>query len=438
MSKKLISRDAILIIATVFLILFITLGFAYIQVNDNGKLKLNDNGKSALKTLFAFSKKRPPLSESERNIKYDAIFAAVLERNPELQITWHPVKDETNGYRQWLMFKKQVVQDMTNENGTSSFHEELNAILSDSPEWDYDGASALMAKYSDLLDEMTAIGQLPDASAAGIPLQELGEFTSIIEARELVRLLMAGSRFAAESNDTQLALSRLNAASQISSYYQSVEASSFTDATIGIVSRLHVLESNMQHILPNLELSPAELSALRQNWQNKNATVSMQTLIRSEFSIGMRSSLIPIITNGAHNGLDISEEDTDALYDAIAQQALSAIQQLDNLSERDLYKLQQSGLKSLDKSSYEYLSSDALEVLALNSTDTYTSYLNGILRTQVVYNQHDAAMAFLANEPIPVEPITGKPYIFDQSTNTLSLPDDDMLKSYEIKPIKLP
>lgn len=376
-------------------------------------------------------------SKAELKAKYDDIFAAVIERNPELRTKWRPVKDESNRFLQWEMLRKRVMLEMADVDGELSFKKDLDAIFSDEKEWDYDEASVLMAKYSDLLDEMTTIGLLKESSVAGIPIEELNDFLSITRARGFIEFLLAGARFAVESNDRQLAINRLNAAANLSANYQSVEVSSALNISVDLVSHLEVIEFSMLYILPTLALEPFEISELRQNFQNKSVEDNFKTLMRGEFTIAMRAIIIPLVENGPSHGSEDEVKDTEALYDAIAQGYLAISKGIDGLSERDILELQKGELSRLASGFFENLSQNALSLTG-NYFMGIDSYPEMLVRADGVYNQYAAAMAVLANETVPLELITGKPYIFDAETRTLSLPQDDLLNSLEIKPLRIP
>ena len=65
-------------------------------------------------------------------------------------------------------------------------------------------------------------------------------------------------------------------------------------------------------------------------------------------------------------------------------------------------------------------------------------YGKGWARAEARDRQYAAAFAIMEGQDPPVDLIMEKPFVYDEVTRTLSMPDDPALEGLEIKPIKLP
>jgi hypothetical protein len=63
------------------------------------------------------------------------------------------------------------------------------------------------------------------------------------------------------------------------------------------------------------------------------------------------------------------------------------------------------------------------------------AWSKGWVRSQIVLHLQNAAFAYLRGEPLPNEPITGKPFVWDEASQSVKLPDDERLKDIEVKPL---
>lgn len=375
-------------------------------------------------------------TKAERELEYDLIFTEILRRNPGLEPEWKDLPDGENGFLQWNALINRLAKGMTDADGELIFSKELDIILSDEGEWDREEAAALMAKYADLLDEMTAIGLLENSSSAGIPPENRSSENSSIN-RSAVSFMLAGARCAAESGDTELAIARLKASSGISEHYNKIETSSFIDATVGVVCKLSTLTSSIENVLPNLELNQKEFSELRKSLRPDKLDLTIANMIRGEAVVAMRGLVIPAVEQGSLDGFKIDIQDSDAFYDAAAQYYLSAANQVEGLTNREILVHFSAEENDSPIEAPAHLSETSRYLYSMLDV-SIEAYYSSLSRSYLRNSQFDAAFAILANEEAPLESITGKPYVFDEITQTLSQPDDPLLEGMNLEPIKLP
>jgi hypothetical protein len=66
------------------------------------------------------------------------------------------------------------------------------------------------------------------------------------------------------------------------------------------------------------------------------------------------------------------------------------------------------------------------------------SWRKGMEKSQHTHGLHSAAFQILKGNTAPVDPVWGKPYQWDPSTRTLSMPDAPEFGGMDIRPVVLP
>ena len=98
------------------------------------------------------------------------------------------------------------------------------------------------------------------------------------------------------------------------------------------------------------------------------------------------------------------------------------------------------GAKEIDALSEE--NSKKVSMIDSSIADTFyvgvSSYAKSIVRFEARFRQFDAALAHLAGEEMPVELLTGKPFLYDKDLNLIYSADDDILYEIDLKPVSLP
>lgn len=370
-------------------------------------------------------------SRAEREREYDAIFAALLARFPELEPEWKNVPDERNGFLRLYGFLDSLEMGSGGESSKPLFHSALTETGYYGDDWDSEKASELCSQYAELIDELTLIGLLEQQSSAGVPISKLANFENAINIRYCNDLLLASARYTATQGDVEVAMERLNASFGIADHLLDIETPSLLHNTVGIVMQLKASSAMVEKVLPYLSLNQEDIVTLRKNFNTSELNRDAVKLWRGEFMVAGRALLIPELYKGNRKMVRI-----ESTADVYAQIFSNALGEIEGLSDQELFALNDSEINIFNISNIEIGPHVDVEILP-NIADSFKPYHNGFLRSYVVTQQHDALLAILAGEKIPIEPFTGQPYIYDEETQTLSLPDDPRLESMKVKPISL-
>jgi hypothetical protein len=66
------------------------------------------------------------------------------------------------------------------------------------------------------------------------------------------------------------------------------------------------------------------------------------------------------------------------------------------------------------------------------------AWVHAWTRGRIEALQAQAAFAVALGEEMPIEPISGKPFVFDPASNTVMMPVDPPPNGFELKPVKVP
>lgn len=364
---------------------------------------------------------------------YDAMFARVLARNPDLVPTWKSVPDEKNGFLQWLEFceKRSPGEDVTSVDLT--LDDELSDMINGLSEWDREMVKKHLDAHSDLLDEVTRIGIIDDQSTSGVAVDRWVWFSANF-TKQCADLLCADARVAAEEGDAERAELRINAALGLAKHHSQIETPSLMSETVAILIQISVLGASVEHVIPALDLSPGEI----RQWRDTLKPVTNEDfseVMRGEFYASTRGMLIPILLSYNSRSSEVKISDPEVLCDAFAQNYLHQMSQIRAANPQKLYQ-NTAGLHE-DFTPTSQLSKEAQTVYD-DSRLGVSVWGKGFTRAQAIYRYHDAALAIAVGDKPPADLITGKPFLFDPQTRVISFPDDPMLKELAVGPIKVP
>ena len=263
--------------------------------------------------------------------------------------------------------------------------------------------------------------------------------------RDLLNLLLISSRLNADSGDSKLAQLQTKAALGSSEHLLNAENGTFINSLVWVARQKQVMELHGKHILPNIELNSNDSAEGPYQIVPYDPKSVLSNTMSGEL-IDILKTIIPFVETDTLHTEKLTPDDTistpividdkDAFYDAITQGYLSFIQQIESASERGLFEIALlPNLQAFPKAP-DHLSENASYYYQLMSGNPIP--LSRLLEPYVAQNHHNAAVAMMAGEQAPIEPVTGKPYIFNEETREFSLPDDPLLEGMESKPIKLP
>ncbi|BDS07914.1 hypothetical protein NT6N_29540 [Oceaniferula spumae] len=425
------SQRSVCILGAVFLLVAALVGWKVRHEKSELRPKLALRDAPDLRSLSRSNRAEDRHRAKKLKADYDAIFAAVLERNPGLVPKWKSVPDEENGFLHWLLF----LEKSRGTDGMASFDfpEDVSEILSDPEKWNAEIIKAYVEKHADLLEELTRIGLLTGQSTYGIS-PDRWSFMEANIAKQSAEILCADARLAAESGDGDRALLRIKAVIGLSNHQGLVETPTLIAATVAILVKLTALEESMNHVLPALDLKQEDYAQWRQVL-SPDPMMKFTDFLRGEGYGGMRGLVIPVVSNNT----DFSEKDhipdPDALYDAITQGYLHAMKRAESTSYLDHWQ-HHVGERWFTETP-ENLSDQSVEIYhTLNMG--WDVYSKGWARAVALFRRYDAAFAILEGREPPMEVLTGKPFVYDSQTRVLDFPDEEILEGIKADELKLP
>lgn len=359
----------------------------------------------------------------------EALHRRVLERYPELAVPDKNVPPERNGFLKWLEFGERFENGATKGSKSFPIPGELLKHLSHDGPWDAAAAKAWLTQEKALIDEIRAIGLMPEQSIGGIDVDRYA-FMPARLAKGASDALLLDARLAAGESDVTRALESIQAAKGIATHHGKVETPSLLAVTVQILVDLQVNSYALTEIMPALpagRLDPAAWeSALR---PTVVAPDEYARIMKGEWNVTARQYLLPMLC-------DITDpkypSDPDALIDHHAgyfSQIVHAYQGHTVSEWPDIAVTTFPDDSHLSRSSRQL--SEQLFV-------GERAWSKGLLRAQSATALTQAAFAVMKGEPLPSDPIHGLPYRWDAATRTLSAPDSPVFEEMALKPVTVP
>ena len=434
MSRKKRSPIVYVAVGTLLVVGVISIGGYYSEKSkdEESELSVKDdvNVRSMTRSGHEAGKRRTKYTQAD----YDAIFADILARYPELEPEWRSVPDEKNGFLQWLLFCENL-GDKGAESPLLDLPEEVKKMLDTQYEWDPVVMKAFFDENQEMIAELVRIGLLEEQSSKGISTSRFdGKYAGT--ARQCGQILCAGARLAAEEGDYGQALTVTQAALGLARH-QEMESPTFVSASVSTLLHLTVRGEVVENILPAMKLTETEYA----QWQERlmrRPDPPLANLVKGEFWAVGSNLLVPGITKflETHNK---EIPDMDAFYDAFAKSYVDVIPQIDSASMLELWINKEvisepeipTALSNESKELYAGL-------IGNGNVDAWNGYANQLVRSEARYRYYDAAFAILAGKEPVNELLTDLPFEFDPETRILSFPDDSRLDGLGIKELRLP
>ena len=357
----------------------------------------------------------------------EASYQRLLLRFPELGVPLRTVPDDRNGFLKWVEFSEKFKKD--HDYKSIEFPKQIDDYLNQRGAWNSESARAWLAQQKPLLDEIRAIGLLPERSVNGIAVERWG-FTPARLARGCEQVLVIDARLHAEMGDAAAALESIRAAKGFADLFSEVESPSLLSATVNILLQIDLERRVLHEILPALpsgDVNPADWEAVLNPTVHPPAEFAR--LMKGEWSVGSRQFLLPMLLNAEDPNLP---SDPGELLDAYSLNFLEIARVHEAADIKDLPTL---GMPPASNSGdLSRTSRQAFESLSIGSM----AWRNGWDRVQSSSAMTQAAFAIMKNQPIPRDPVYGRPYRWDPATRQLSMPAGEAFDTMQIKPITVP
>ncbi|RYD20116.1 MAG: hypothetical protein EOP88_16345 [Verrucomicrobiaceae bacterium] len=357
-------------------------------------------------------------------------YERILARYPELAM--EPGKEvpaERNGLLKLTELFKRLGNGTTGEMVYVPYPVDLKSPFTKNQPWDEAAASTCVEANRALIDELKTIGRMTESSMAGKDPSdwERGLAGNSTKAAEL---LMLDARLAAGRGDIAGALESIRAARGLADHLGGGDASmmhGIFSASINSKISSFVFSS----ILPTIPAGQVDAAA----WQAAmNPTVHQPSdfarTLRADWNSGLANHLLPMFSDTSDSSVP---RDADLVVEVYTRHVLESAKQAESLGMRDLEN-NPPPVASADHLSRRGRSYAQMLGMTADSFD-----MRGIWeRQQAGAGLTQAAFAMMNGQPVPNDPVSGKPYQWDPATRKLSMPDIPRYQKTSIKPITVP
>ncbi|WP_265595153.1 hypothetical protein [Haloferula sp. BvORR071] len=359
----------------------------------------------------------------------EELFKRVLARYPELAVADRKVSTERNGFLRWLEFSERFKADPKTGKAAFEVPEDIRKHLAGEKPWDAAAVRAWLEHERANLDEIRAIGLMPDQSVTGIDI-ERWSFIGAQLGKSATEILLLDARLAAEEGDAARALESIRAANGLADRFGKVETPSLLAITVEILIRLETQAYALKEVMPSIPTGQLDVQA----WQEAlNPTVAppaeFARIMAGEFHVGSREFLMPMLADAEDPKYPV---DPDALIDVQASYFSQYQDLFAGTSPADWTKTKFPGIPDMDHLSRS--SRELIEILFVGAN----AWSNGFQRAQSTTAMTQAAFAIMQGQPIPNDPVYGLPYGWNPSTRTLTPPESPEFEKMKLKPIVVP
>lgn len=360
-------------------------------------------------------------------------YKQLLERYPEMAVTLRTVPPERNGFLKLLELLERLQPDPSRpapgDLAEIQFPESLRNFISGTGPWDAAEARAWLAKEKALLDEVRAIGLLPEQSIAGIDVDRYAFFSARL-AKGFSDALLLEARLAAEEGNVTGALDAVRAAKGLGDHIGLVETPTLLGVTVHILLNLQVQSQALSRIIPALppgQFDPAAWEAAVRPGVVPPSEYSR--IMKGEWHVAVQQYVLPIVC-------DVEDPkyspDPEALIDFYSGRFAELVATHDRPAAADWATVTVPPLPTMDHLSRG--NRQAAEIMMVGEH----AWAKGTLRAQHFTGMTEAAFAIMKGQPIPNDPIHGLPYVWDPATRQLSAPADPVFEQQQLKPITVP
>lgn len=339
-------------------------------------------------------------------------FQRILARYPELAASYKPVPDDRNALLRLRNLENRLRRSGPNGEDFNFNLPEGFAGAPNQPDGNLGEAKTWLDANRSLVDEIRAIGLMPDRSSADLPPLN----SESMWGSTFANILLMDARAAAANGDLSSAAESVRAATGLADHLKNSDAPTFLDSLVGSLIQQRVQSYVITNILPSIPAGQVDLSL----WEKAlnpplQQPADFSLIVKSEWSSTMRNYLLPSLADTANSS---NPNDSEALTEAYTQHMLALARQNESLALTDLpaNPSTKSDVSDFSKRSRQV----AADRLFMTEGTFDMQEIWEYFQTDVGPSQ--AASAILKGQPIPNDPIYGKPYVWDPVTRQLSLP----------------
>jgi len=363
----------------------------------------------------------------------EALLQRVLQRYPELAVTYKNLLPGQNGFLKWLELSERLGAGASHNGGAGKsdldFPDALKKHLSEGAPWNADAAREWLTREKALLDEIRAIGLMPEQSVGGIDIHRWA-FISARLGKNCAEALLLDARLSAEDGNVAAALESIQAAKGLADHFGNIETPSLLAVTVQILIQMQVQAYVLSEVMPALpagQMDPA-------TWERVlNPTVhppsEFARIMRGEWHVSAREYLMPMLSNAEDPKYP---SDPDAIIDFNATYFSRVLADNAGRSPADWPGVVQTPLAD-----YSHLSRDSREIMEMLFVGA-SAWSKGMERSQSNAGLVQAAFAIMKGQALPPDPVYGLPYQWDPLTRQLSAPDSPAFQEMQLKPVTVP
>ncbi|MGC4014222.1 MAG: hypothetical protein QM755_06840 [Luteolibacter sp.] len=354
----------------------------------------------------------------------EAWWQQIASRYPDLSPVFRDVPADQNGFLKWVEFAE--------KHGC----EALKAPASLAP-W-FDGGSSfdrfetkrwLLANRT-VLDELQGIGELSERSIKGLALDRWKQDCGRFELR-CADALMLEARSVAEDGDEATALRRMKAVQGLAAHFSGIEVQDDHHWRIAATIESRMRDRILREILPALA---GDRACHLQTWAPLLRAPAASprdyaAMVRSNWQMSLRQFLLPTLVNLREKGHaadadKLVEEFTDRMRTQIAAcEKAGGFAELPSWSEIMVPPAQ--------------LSAECRDLFQMAMDDRAAAGREWIA-TQIQRSMDEAAFVILSGGPVPTEPLSGKPFAWNETRRELTLPDSPCLALMKVEVRRVP
>lgn len=346
----------------------------------------------------------------------------LLERYPEVKPEIRDVPDHENGHLAWVQYSEEMMKDIELPDCLSHY------VTEPTPE-NRKCAEEWLNRHKNIERALVEIAALVKQSMGDTRLDERST-PGVKNLNKAFHLMLARGLILAEDGNEPLARSMFASAMGLVSQMDGIEATSLIGRVIATSARTMFYQTFLDRIYPSLAKDMARLSAWRDTLSPGDTRDGLTRAV-----IGSTLKDAALMTSSSlydelHPFIDFSMTNADIRFLVDTQFELNAKVITALKSESSLESIPAIYSQPVDTSG---LSGESLEFFN-DLAETAQSALTAILKKETRIMMYDAALAAVTGEPIPLDPVSGKPFLWDEATMTLSAPEGTTPQ----KPVTLP
>lgn len=347
-------------------------------------------------------------------------YERILARYPELAVPFRDVPDDKNALlRLMKLIQSQKKGPSYYEFGIPrSFGDQVNH----NQPWDPGAVKTWMDANRPLMDELRAIGLMTDRSVKGIDLRNM----SSVYGEYLATTMLLNARLAAESGDLAGCMEMIRATNGMADHFQQSDRPLIADdfASTGIRSLIQdYVFTDILPSIPSGQVNPTDWEQLLNPTVREPAALA--NMLKATWNSITPDEVLAALADSTNPDLP---SDPEALAEAYTRHLLAVIQYYEKLA---LGELPSTNLPEIDTSGLSWRSRKIANYLGkIGDLQGYWK------RTQHQTGMIQAAFAILKGQPVPNDPIYGKPYSWNPETRQLGMPEGPKFSKF--RPLTLP